>query len=510
MATRIRKTKIFTDSGNDTIHPQTEVAAVIDFPAALDAYTEQFITPKIITAHNNLNNRDAADSHPISAVTNLQPELSKKIEDVISEIQSAFPSSSSSPVIADLITIAHNGKRYLSSSVAGNLYEIDGDNLINVFTGMRVMGSLLIKGFTHFFGINQGLWRLNNDGTFTQISSLQLRRGNVMSNGTVYFSTNAGTYYYDNTTDTLLPTNLTTGFSLLYMTIPGKADYLFHNDASVWTITANPAVLTKVSTLSGNPTGWLVGKDGNVYLGRGDRLVRFNTTTGAGTDIISNLGGNVGQPDIFVYNSAPNMALGNDGYIYVATNAGAFKLDTVNYTSTIVPMAGGNNSNPLLSAYKSKNDGNIYFGGNNGTGIWKINPDTGIGEKLALPGAATTAHIWEIENTLYFGTQNAGDNVYAISFIRFNGFLRKQGEWILPSIDSIQELRNELDSIKQSISNLQMSDIAGLIQAFANMQQDYTNKINNLIKVAEGMTEQQVIDFSELNPDSLVIGIDMQ
>ena len=43
----IRRQIIFDGSGKRLIHPQTEVAAIVDMAAALDSYTDAFVQPRI-------------------------------------------------------------------------------------------------------------------------------------------------------------------------------------------------------------------------------------------------------------------------------------------------------------------------------------------------------------------------------------------------------------------------------------------------------------------------------
>ena len=55
MSAAIRKLEIFKSGGRDTIHPQTQVAAIVDIAAALDSYKETFIDPELETKIEKVN-----------------------------------------------------------------------------------------------------------------------------------------------------------------------------------------------------------------------------------------------------------------------------------------------------------------------------------------------------------------------------------------------------------------------------------------------------------------------
>jgi len=426
--------------------------------------------------HNQLLGRSDNDCHPVESITNAVAD--------ITEVNVSINQLSNAPTTVKC-SLPYGGRVYYGTDGQGIwVKEANGtirqtaktDEIFNCVTYVTYGPTTWIL----FGSSTNGVWIV--DPTTGDIYTAQNTAVNssgkgfngcgIGQNGIPYFTSNQdlGVFYYDS--GQLRQTNQTTGY--FNIAVMGQDNRLYF--CGVWYNgiyrLENDGTVVKVAN-SGDYSTFTAskGQDGRLYFGRGDgqSIWRLNDdwtiTAGWGTFSPPWPKGFIGS------------GLGQDNKLYFGGDAtGIWRLDDDGITRQT------NKTNETFDTFKMGQDGRLYMNSSS-TGLWRLDNDGQI--RQVKSGIRFTHANIDIDGKLFFS--GVGTGIWQLN-IDQDYYLRTKGSWV--KFDTI-ELQNKIQSLENDVATLM-------------------GMVSNLILVGDGQTEQELIDTSIANPDSLVVGINVQ
>ena len=440
--------------------------------------------------HNDFTGRDAIDCHPVSSITN-----------AVEDVQTISAITDLTQIVGDavgaydyhIIGKANDGNVYVSVAQKGIWYIENGvfkqTNIVASPTNFPIIyGMTDQKGRFIVWGndsTKNGIWVLNTPGVFNLLISP--------------------------------PSSVTAAKSVIWK---GKLHicsynlmYYINDDLTIGSF----AVTADVASL-------IVGADGHLYAYRGWNINKIDKDTLGTTNLVLNYGSDYGR------------AVARPNAIYFFSVIGSGNIVKIDMATGVVEqqLTGGGGSNST----NSKGETYVHFNAK----LWKINDNTQSLDLIDIPTTVPTTPQnfiqFGLDDTLFVYTRSGlqyvdfetltfkNTNVILLDGVgMFSSYVDADENRILfgttyhtnQALRGIWEIQYPVITAKgrryEEWVDIEISDIVGLKSKIKELENNIailTDAINNLILVGNGMTEQELINMSTNNPDSLVVGINVQ
>ena len=440
-----------------------------------------------ITEHNDLDGRDDADCHTISATTGLRGELDSKIEDAPKDV---FEKLTYSIIDAN---VTSNGVCYVLTKLINytvvRLNRLNSDGTLTIVQQFNnapqsKSGRLLVPDSNGgmYVGLNYALYYLNTNGILSTLSSKVIQVSNIYLqnmafgiNGNLFIvGESSNVHYWDVTLNTIVSINT----QAVNQIVRNKDGNLYairnvHGSSQPIALINIDNTVTRLGPSIGSVTGYGYKKDGSLTLFI-DPIYgqRYTLVVDASNPAILNNDIDLSQTYDVTSSSAVNLygMLVHKGKSYYYGNYGIAILDeatnklvrtNINTYGQVVPVMGiGQDGKLYASIYGYDNPVSDRF-------TMVLNEATGDFERfsdLYVEHSYTTSRALMIKEELHLLSGNLASS---LRLIANSPYLREYGNWVSvnPLKSTFENALNErIGAIDEKFNILQLKNSPHLWQ----------------------------------------------